>query len=156
MNKQILKYSSAVALLLESSSAQVTDSPIGLGGPAPCLDSWIGVWSGPHIGGDIHFFHGFEAKKDKGLVGIGSGHQSGEGFSNGTGVDGYVIKTNPNCQASSKYSEQSILGDDSTCSKLAWQTVIGTPNKYTRTVWGAESLDGSFYIVVGMEDNGAG
>jgi len=56
MNKQILKYSSAVALLLDSSSAQVADSPTGLGGPAPCLDSYTGVWSGPESGGDIHMF----------------------------------------------------------------------------------------------------
>ena len=59
MNKQILKYSSAVALLLDGSSAKVADSPIGLGGPAPCVESYTGVFSGPDTGGDIHFFQGF-------------------------------------------------------------------------------------------------
>ena len=77
MNKQILKYSSAVALLLDSSSAQlgsVPPTPYGLGGPAPCIESWTGIWSGPQTGFDVHSTHGFEAKKDKALVTIGSGH----------------------------------------------------------------------------------
>ena len=75
MNKQILKYSSAVALLLGSSSAQlgsVTPTPYGLGGPAPCIESWTGIWSSHHTGFDVHSTHGFEAKKDKALVTVGS------------------------------------------------------------------------------------
>lgn len=58
MNTQIMKQTMAVALLLNSSSAQ-QDSPIGIGGPAPCVESYTVVMSGPETGGDIHFFQGF-------------------------------------------------------------------------------------------------
>lgn len=92
MNKQILKYSSAIALFLDSSSAQ--DSPIGIGGPAPCIESYTGVWSGEETAGDIHFFHGFQAKKDKALVAFGSGHQIAP---KGTGRVALIVKMNTDC-----------------------------------------------------------
>jgi len=82
MNKQILKYSSAVAMLLNSSSAtQFTTNPKlanygtnGISGPAPCLEGYAINNSGPETGGDQHFVHGFESK-DKGLVSAGSGFE---------------------------------------------------------------------------------
>ena len=59
MNKQILKYSSAVALLLDSSSAstvhRVYDKPTGEGGPAPCLEEYMLVASDRNtVGEDPH------------------------------------------------------------------------------------------------------
>lgn len=56
MNKQILKYSAAVALLLNSSDAKPAKSHAdGTGGPAPCLLSYASMDTDPLITGiDIH------------------------------------------------------------------------------------------------------
>ena len=53
------------------------------------------------------------------------------------------------------YGYQDIKEEDP-CFKLAWQTKIGTKDKYTDTVWAAESPDGKYYIVGGVEENAAG
>jgi hypothetical protein len=56
MNKQILKYSAAVALLLNSSDAKPAKSHAdGTGGPAPCLLSYASMDTDPLTTGiDIH------------------------------------------------------------------------------------------------------
>ena len=80
MNKQILKYTSAVALLLNSSSAsqlntsapKVANNPNGNGGPAPCLDQYIMGGSGDLLGEDTHSAHGLQAA-DGSLVSVGGG-----------------------------------------------------------------------------------
>lgn len=82
MNKQIFKFSSAVAMLLNSSSATLdrTNPKLdnygtnGITGPAPCLEGYSINTSGPETGDDQHFVHGFESK-DKGLVSVGSGFE---------------------------------------------------------------------------------
>ena len=86
MNKQIFKFSSAVAMLLNSSTAtQFTTNPKlanygtnGISGPAPCLEGYAINHSGPSTGDDQHFVHGFESK-DKGLVSVGSGFEMRKG-----------------------------------------------------------------------------
>jgi hypothetical protein len=86
MNKQLLKYTSAVALLLDSSAAKaalpidttgvlypsdgVVNHPDGHGGPAPCLDTYTHVPSAVHMGDDVeprmvlgespHAYHGIQ------------------------------------------------------------------------------------------------
>ena len=63
MNKQILKYSSAVALLMNNSFAstvyRVYDKPSGEGGPAPCLKEYTMVASDVStVGWDPHALTG--------------------------------------------------------------------------------------------------
>ena len=94
MNKQIFKYSSAIALLLDSSSAQ--QSPIGIGGPAPCVESWTAYCN--EEGQELHFYHGFEAK-DGDLVAVGGGDSMGGGM---------VVKMDRSCKPANKYTSQSI------------------------------------------------
>jgi hypothetical protein len=88
MNKQILKFSSAVALLLNSSSAKplATNPKLanygtnGITGPAPCLEGYSINYSSPETGKDQHFVHGFESK-DKSIVTVGSGFEVRKGGS---------------------------------------------------------------------------
>jgi hypothetical protein len=56
MNKQILKYSAAVALLLNSSDAKAAKSHAdGTGGSAPCVLSYASMDTDNDISGiDIH------------------------------------------------------------------------------------------------------
>jgi len=104
MNKQIFKYSSAVALLLNSSAAKggrplifdkasdsfpgdgVTNHPDGHGGPAPCLESYIYVEGLKHMGDDAeplnilgeipHAYHGSMAA-DGAVVATGNSNDGG-------------------------------------------------------------------------------
>jgi hypothetical protein len=50
--------------------ADVTDSDSGLGGNAPCIENYIGIWASEDIGYDPHAVHGLEAN-DGGFVGVG-------------------------------------------------------------------------------------
>ena len=43
-----------LALLLNLSKAEITDYANGLGGNAPCVESYVGVWESTSVGYDPH------------------------------------------------------------------------------------------------------
>ena len=146
MKKQISKYTLAVALLLSSSSAQVIDGPRGLAGPAPCIESYTGVWSSANTVDDFHAVHGLQTKKDKALVTVGNG----KNFTP-NGKDGVVVKVNE-CKTNRKYDGYSYDKDDGDCLKPVWSTKLTSQDKDKKNggYWLAESPDGSFIIAVGF------
>ena len=50
-----------MALLLNLSKAAVTDYANGLGGNAPCVESFVGVWESADVGYDPHATQGIQA-----------------------------------------------------------------------------------------------
>ena len=107
MKRQILKLTYAIALLLGSSSGQVVDAPNGITGAAPCIESYNAMFQDPRWGYDSHYYAGFEAK-DGGVVAMGGSwtHHLEDSINNGTpnGRQGVIMKTNPNCPQTKKYS----------------------------------------------------
>lgn len=121
-----------------------------MGGKAPCLDSYVGVWETADVGFDPHAVHGIEAK-DGGIISVGMALEK-EGS---TSLDGFVIKTQGSCTFDSKYTIMTPTGTG--CSgKWEWVTKIGTSGKMDQSLWAAQSNDGTFIIVAGMKDNGSG
>lgn len=61
-----------LALLLNQSEASVPDYENGLGGNAPCVESYVGIWENESVGYDPHATHGLQAQ-DGGTVAVGMG-----------------------------------------------------------------------------------
>lgn len=64
-----------MALLLNLSKAAVTDYANGLGGNAPCVESFVGVWESADVGYDPHATQGIQAN-DGSFVAAGGGMQT--------------------------------------------------------------------------------
>ena len=64
----------------------VTDHDNGMGGNAPCMDTYIAAWGDNNIGMDPHAVHGMVAN-DGGFVAVG------EGIFNDAFNKGFVIKS---------------------------------------------------------------
>jgi len=90
----------------------VSANPIGIGGPAPCLESYTQAIN--YAVDDMHLKMGFEAKKDKAIVAVGAGRQLTDGEA-GIGNDGLVFKFDRSCKPSNKYNYQGEIGDPSKC-----------------------------------------
>jgi len=77
----------------------VTNHANGLGGAAPCMDSYIGIWSNENgLGIDAHAVHGIELN-DKSIVAVGTSQES-EGS---TVYDGFIVKTHDYTTCGSTY-----------------------------------------------------
>ena len=86
---------STIACLLFNFARAIEDTETGLGGPAPCIESYLGVlessgaWD--DIGGDPHAVHGLLAQ-DKSIVAVGGGMTKIDDDSGGR--RGFIIRTN--------------------------------------------------------------
>jgi hypothetical protein len=56
--------------------------------------------------------------------------------------------------APTKYS--ALKGQGKGCNQYDWITDFFTPNKTTKALWMAESPDGKYFAVAGMEENADG
>ena len=72
-----LAQATTVATLLLNSASAVTDHPDGLGGDAPCLESYLGMFNWNDVGGDPHAVHGLLAN-DKSYVAVGAGYENAD------------------------------------------------------------------------------
>ena len=153
MQSKFAKASAVVGLLLNSASA-ITDHPDGLGGPAPCLDSYAVVKAADAVGGDPHLCHGLAANGG-GHVGVGSSKTKGEDFGSGDGFRGLIVRTNANCNYDTTdniLDRYPVLdGAGSACTNYKWATKLGGTGLNARANWVAASSDNSFYIAVGVE-----
>jgi hypothetical protein len=132
-----------LALFLGKSKA-VTDHSNGLGGEAPCLQSYSGVWESEEVGWDPHAVHGIQAA-DGGYVAVGMALEEEEGSES---HDSFVVKTKGDCIPDETYS---VL-DGSGCNALDWTTRFGTEGKTDMAMWVAESPDGTYMIVTGISE----
>ena len=136
------KASAVVSLLLNSASA-VTDHADGLGGDAPCIESFLGVFEDQwgSVGGDPHAVHGIFAN-DKSIVSVGGGFENSD---NTGGRMGFIIRTNAGCtyDSSSTYLGRfkELTGSGTGCDQYKWATRVGASGKKAEALWVAESND---------------
>ena len=141
MQSKFAKASAVVGLLLNSASAAITDHPDGLGGPAPCLDSYAVVKAADAVGGDPHLCHGLAANGG-GHVGVGSSKTKGEDFGSGDGFRGLIVRTNANCIYNGpNYTDRYPVldGAGSDCKNYKWATKLGDTGLNARANWVAAS-----------------
>ena len=129
-----------LALFLGESKA-ITDHPNGLGGEAPCLQSYQGIWGDNGAGFDAHAVHGVQAA-DGGYYAVGNSMESEESED----IGAFVVKTKGDCEIDETYA---VL-DGSGCNAPDWVTKYGTAGKKQEALWVAESPDGSYLIVAGV------
>jgi hypothetical protein len=144
--QQNLSKASIFALFLDKSKA-ITDHSNGLGGEAPCLQSYMGVWGNEELGFDLHAVHGIQAA-DGGYVAVGNSLESEES----DGLYAFVVKTKGDCLPDETYS---VL-DGSGCNALDWAIRFGTDGKTDQVMWVAESPDGTYLIATGISEDSDG
>ena len=109
----------------------VTNHANGLGGAAPCMDSYIGIWSNEDgLGGDAHAVHGIELN-DKSIVAVGTSQEK-EGDSV---YDGFIVKTQDYTTCGSTYETagyMAVEGAGTECSNYDWVTRINNVDGKTQ------------------------
>ena len=153
-----------LALLFGSASAQITDHPDGLGGNAPCLQSYLGVFeangSWNDVGGDPHAVHGILAN-DKSIVAVGNGFENADP-SAGEGKRGFIVRTNAadasgtTCDYGSSADPldmyKDLTGAGAGCDKYKWATKLGAAGgKIAKANWVVQSSDNNYFIAVGID-----
>jgi len=164
MNKQIFTKTLAVSLLMSSLDATRVRNPKpngtgslkkanadGTGGSPPCILSYQGKWMEDDIGQDPHALHGLQAE-DGSFVAVGNSIQNMSGDRT-SGTYGFIYKTQPNCQPDSGNPTvyYGVDGQGEECTNYSWVSKFGDIGKITLANWVAESPDGSYYIMVGLE-----
>jgi len=138
---------------LAAIASAVTDNADGTSGNAPCIDPYLAVCGecNPSVGEDPHTVHGCEAS-DGGLVAVGQVLENRSWWQRGSRYDAFVIKTKGGCT----YSENNywINQDGVDCDGWDWLTKLAVNDGDNQQALGvAKSLDGTYFIVVGMEEN---
>ena len=82
--------------------------------------------------------------------------QAGDNFDNGDGEDGFIIKGSSGCTHPSKYSVFDDEISSNTCQHYDWITTFSQTDLITKVNWVAESPDGTYFVIAGMEDDGTG
>ena len=135
-----------MALFLNQSKAAITDDKNGLGGGAPCVESFVGMWESKDYGYDPHAVHGIQAN-DGGFVTAGMSLVT----ETGKELQGFVAKTSAAaCKYTSTFTVLESAGTD--CNKnWEWTTKVGY-----ESMWVAESPDHTYLIVAGIKKSGTG
>lgn len=158
MQSKLAQAGVIASLLMNTSSAAITDHADGLGGNAPCIESYAVVTAADAVGGDPHLCHGVYAD-DGGVVAVGSSLNKGEGFGSGDGFRGLIVRTNAGCNYDTSdniLDRYPVLnGSGSDCKNYKWATKLGDSNLNARANWVAKSNDNSFYVAVGVEQQSA-
>ena len=141
----------------------MTDHPDGLGGNAPCLESYLGVFEGNgawnDVGGDPHAVHGILAN-DKSIVAVGNGAENAD--NSGEGKRGFIIRTNAADASGTactydttneildRYAD--LKGAGTGCNNYKWATKLGDAGgKIAKANWVAQSSDNNYFIAVGID-----
>jgi hypothetical protein len=130
MYKSLLKMGSLASLSSTVKAGafttdSVTNNPNGLGGNAPCMDSYIAITAnedGTGLGADAHAVHGTELN-DKSIVAVGTAQEK-EGA---TVYDGFIVKTQSYTTCKSTYETagyMAVEGSGSDCDTYDWVTRI--------------------------------
>lgn len=123
----------------------VTNNDDGSGGNAPCLKNFIGGFDYSTLGDDPHAVMGLEAN-DGGYVAIGSGLYS-EGSKPS---QGFIMKTSGSCTYTD-YEYITLSSSETDCDKTwDWVSTFGTAGGKNAALWVAESIDNTYFIVVGI------
>ena len=136
-----------VLTLFLGKSKAITDHSNGLGGEAPCLQSYMGVWGSEQLGFDAHAVHGVQAA-DGGYVAVGNSLESEDAEH----LDAFVVKTKGSCFPDKTYA---VL-DGSGCNTYDWITRYGAAGKTQQALSVAESPDGTYLIVAGFTEESDG
>ena len=91
MFKSLIKMGS-LASIQNGVRGTVVDGPDGIAGPAPCVESYLGVWASDATGLDPHPVHGLHAK-DGGFVAVGFSVEK----ETSPEKDGFLVKTKGTC-----------------------------------------------------------
>jgi len=159
MYKSLLKMGSLASLSTNVKAGafpadSVTNHANGLGGAAPCMDSYIGIWAnedGTGLGGDAHAVHGIELN-DKSIVAVGTSQEKeGEKV-----YDGFIVKTHDYTTCGSIYETDGYIaleGAGTDCTNYDWVTRINNIDGKTQKMqWVTESPDNTYLMVVGFEE----
>jgi len=126
----------------------VVDGADGIAGPAPCVESYLGVWASDATGLDPHPVHGLQAQ-DGGFVAVGFSVEK----ETSPEKDGFLVKTKGTCTHNYSAVFQPLDPNGSGCEAPEWiYKFSGAENTFQQLLWVAESLDGTYYIVVGLEE----
>jgi hypothetical protein len=159
MYKSLLKMGSLASLSSTVKAGafpadDVTNNANGLGGAAPCMDSYIGIWAsedGSGLGADAHAVHGIELN-DKSIVAVGTSQEK-EGESV---YDGFIVKTHDYTTCGSTYETagyMAIEGAGTDCATYDWVTRINNVDGLTQKMnWVTESPDNTYLMVVGFAE----
>jgi len=123
------------------------DHDNGIGGNAPCIESYLGVWENEIVGYDPHIDMAIPVGNGS-IVGTGQSHRYPE--LKDDDCKGFVIKTKANCKYDTKYPV--LTPDGKGCDTWDWVSSFGQKGKISQAQWVAESPDKTYYIVAGIEE----